>query len=304
MTKLAELQTRHAKILRTFNQVESVLSPIHTGTGKKDCITIWAENIERLAKQSDLLSNDFCTIKVTSEKVGQPGQGNQRTLYKIDLTGENFGYSFAPESLPGLMKAIEKSFKEAESFTKKAIKEDLSKGRVNIPAPEPMPEKPVKNEIKAIAPAPEKLITAVNKLKKDKTISVKKQYNSYICDMGKTVILQIENKYIDQIKAGKKTEDYRSISAFNTKLLCDNVKENDLKKGEAFVQAGKQFYRPKTSIERVRFVNGYKTDRKELTCEIKGIYIDKFLDKIPDGMKPGAVMFTIELGKIVELKNF
>ncbi len=123
--------------------------------------------------------------------------------------------------------------------------------------------------------------------------------------MGKTVILQIEGKFIDQIKAGKKTEDYRSISAFNTKLLCDNVKETDLKKDiDQFIQAGKQFYRPKTSFKQVRFLNGYKTDRKELTCELKGIYIDKFLEKIPDGVKPGAVMFTLELGKIVELKNF
>lgn len=122
--------------------------------------------------------------------------------------------------------------------------------------------------------------------------------------MKDTVILQIEKKYIDQIAAGEKTEDYRTISAFNTKLLCDSITEAELKPGEPYISVNKSIFRPKTNLKKVTFVNGYKTDRKELTAEIKGIYIDKFIDKLPDGMKPGAVKFTLELGKIVELKNF
>lgn len=40
METLEKIQTRHKAILRTFNQVESILAPIHIGTGKNDCIDI------------------------------------------------------------------------------------------------------------------------------------------------------------------------------------------------------------------------------------------------------------------------
>lgn len=120
----------------------------------------------------------------------------------------------------------------------------------------------------------------------------------------KTVNFQIEGKYIDQIKAGTKVEDYRSISEANVKKLCEKVDKKDIKPEDHFVKHFKETWRTKKDITHVRFFNGYKTDRKELLLELNNIEIVKFIEKIPDGMKPGTICFVLTLGQIVVSKNF
>ena len=152
------------------------------------------------------------------------------------------------------------------------------------------------------------LIIAPALLKKDSKKEPKSSNKEYICSnshfrggyiMKDTVILQIEKKYIDQIAAGEKTEDYRTISAFNTKLLCDSITEAELKPGEPYISVNKSIFRPKTNLK-VAFVNGYKTDAK-INRRNQGIYIDKFIDKLPQAAWQQSNL--LELG-IVELKTF
>jgi hypothetical protein len=294
MTNLAELQTRHRAILKTFNQVESVLAPIHTGTGKNDCVNILPDNIERLAKQSDFLSSDFCSIKVVSEQIKSGSEFE--TQHKINITGESFSYIFAPESLPGLMKAIKKSFKEAESFTKKAVKQNLSKGRVNIPAPEQVPEKAPKNENKPVPLAAEKLITVPAVLKIDKTNSVKKQFNVYICDNSNNesdmLALQIKRKEFELIKAGTKKTEWRTPSKFNKRRLLS-------------VNADGKFTR-NTSIKELKFINGRTKDAPTLIAEVTEIIPVKFQRDVyipEDDFRghQGECAIAIKLGKIKQV---
>lgn len=99
--------------------------------------------------------------------------------------------------------------------------------------------------------------------------------------------LQIERKYFDQILSGEKKKEYRAISDYNIRLLCDcDIKDN--------------LYYTRRDITHVRFVNGYKKDRAVMVVEVKGIFHEEFIDFIPDGMKRGDQALTIELGDIVE----
>lgn len=114
----------------------------------------------------------------------------------------------------------------------------------------------------------------------------------------KTVTFQIIGKYLDQIRAGTKVEEYRSLSEHNTKLLCELIDKNDLKPGEHYVTHFEEFWRVKKDITHVRFFNGYRTDRKKLLCELKKVEINEFIKFIPDEMKPGTICFTLTLGKV------
>ena len=152
------------------------------------------------------------------------------------------------------------------------------------------------------------LINNVNLMKKSSITLPNDNKKVYICSSMnemKTVNFQIEGKYIDQIKSGTKTEDYRSVSVFNTHLLCEKIEQKDLTEREQHVVVGKkETWRLKKDLTHVRFVNGYRSIRKELTCEIKGMNIDNFVKNMPDGVTPGCICFTIELGQIIESKNF
>jgi len=76
MTTLTETKVRQNAILMALNHVESILQPFHTGQGKNDVINILPVNIERLAINSDLISNNFCSVRVTNKEF-QPGKPKQ-----------------------------------------------------------------------------------------------------------------------------------------------------------------------------------------------------------------------------------
>lgn len=102
----------------------------------------------------------------------------------------------------------------------------------------------------------------------------------------KQVDLQIKMKYLEQIVNGAKVEDYRTLSRYNMGLLT-------------------HFTKPKTwairhDITHVRFVSGFRAERKFAICEIEGIFAEQFVNFIPEGMKPGTKALTIKIRRVLE----
>lgn len=151
MTTLTETTARQSAILMAINQVESILAPIHTGQGKNDQINILPFNLERLARHSDILSNDFISIRVVKEPAPEPKAEN----YHVEIAGDKFGYIFSANNICSVKKQLEKSFKAVESFTKKA-----AKGQPARPTESPAPAR-------AINQVPETLTIDSKLLKKD-----------------------------------------------------------------------------------------------------------------------------------------
>ena len=120
----------------------------------------------------------------------------------------------------------------------------------------------------------------------------------------KTVTFQIKGEYIDQIKAGSKIEEYRNLSEHNTKLLCDKIDKKELQAGDHYFTQNEKIWRVKKNLTHLKLLNGYRSDRKELLIELKGVEINEFIDFLPEGMKPGTICFTLFLGQIVTSKNF
>ena len=111
--------------------------------------------------------------------------------------------------------------------------------------------------------------------------------------------LQIERKYLDQIIAGTKPEEYRSISDYNIHLLCEQVKKEDLGPDDHYLtNEDSEFWRPRTDIKRLRLLNGYRKDRQILTVEAGKIEIVQF-ETEKYGFKPGTICFAIKLGQII-----
>lgn len=315
METLERIQTRHKAILMTFNQVESILAPIHTGVGKYDNIIITPFNLERLAKHSDLLSSEFCGVKVIEEQKERRFAANYKpsfeTIYKVNIEDENLSYTFIPELICDVKNRVEKSFRAAEAMTKKVIKPQPRAREREYIYPDAGPiigftkarKKALINKYKKA----EMSINNINLLINDNKTLQSDSKKNYICssiDEMKTVNFQIEGKYIDQIKAGTKGEEYRAINPVNAKKLCDHIDKKDLQPGEQFVTHNKEIWRLKKELTHVRLFNGYKTDRKELLIELKGLELNKYTKVIPDGMKPGTICFTLILGQIVVSKNF
>lgn len=305
METLEKVQTKQKAILMAINQVQAILGPVRTGLQKSNEFQVAGipeNNIERLALQSDFISNDFVKISVINKPDNlhgwHPCHRPDEQIIKIE--GENFGYAFAPYTICEIKKQVEKSFKAVGSFTKKANTKHLPKVKQLA-----QPFKIAKIEpIKAL----DLSITDNKMLKNNNKTMTEDSKKSYICnsinDELKTVNFQLEGKYIEQIHAGAKIEDYRAINPVNAKKLCDHIKKEELGPDDHYVTHFKEIWRVKTDLTHVRFFNGYKTDRKELLCELKKIEVNTFRKYIPEGMKPGTSCFTLFLGQIVVSKNF
>jgi hypothetical protein len=114
----------------------------------------------------------------------------------------------------------------------------------------------------------------------------------------KTVTFQKKGKYLDLIITGAKVEDYRAISALNSKLLCDHIDKTELKPGEQYVTHGCDIWRIKKDLTHVLFINGYQPDRKKLLCELKAIELNQFANQVPEGIVAGSFAITLILGRI------
>lgn len=102
----------------------------------------------------------------------------------------------------------------------------------------------------------------------------------------KTPILIIKEQYFNEILAGTKKEEYRSLSDHYFKMFWNKGKDG--------------VYDQKKKIDKIILAVGYRKDRKTALVEVKGIFIDRFIDFIPAGMNKGDECFTIELGKVLE----
>lgn len=102
-------------------------------------------------------------------------------------------------------------------------------------------------------------------------------------------LLIINNENFDEIIEGKKKEEYRSLSEHYFKMFMNKAKDG--------------VYEGKKKINKIKLAVGYRKDRRTATLEVKGIFIDRFEEFIPEGLKSGDECFTIELGKVLE-KNF
>lgn len=103
---------------------------------------------------------------------------------------------------------------------------------------------------------------------------------------GKQIDLLTTEPNLREIVSGKKTEDYRNLTRFNINLLIDRDSDTELD--------------PRKDISHVRFVTGYGEKMKYALCEINGIFLDEFINFVPEGMKPGTTALTIEIRQIVE----
>lgn len=105
----------------------------------------------------------------------------------------------------------------------------------------------------------------------------------------KIPLLIINEENFNEILEGKKKEEYRSLSDHYFKMFMIKAKDG--------------VYDTKKKISKITLAVGYRKDRKTALVEVKGIYIDRFEDFVPEGLNKGDECFTIELGKVLE-KNF
>jgi len=106
---------------------------------------------------------------------------------------------------------------------------------------------------------------------------------------GKQIDLQTKKKDLEKIASGEKVEDYRAISRYNIKLLTTIAE----------IKGKKAFYDCRKDITHVRFVNGRGDKLKFAVCEISGIFTEKFVKFVPEGMKPGTKALTIYIRRVV-----
>ncbi|MHB1178670.1 MAG: hypothetical protein ACYCZO_10105 [Daejeonella sp.] len=104
----------------------------------------------------------------------------------------------------------------------------------------------------------------------------------------KPLTLTIDQVNFNEIIAGTKKEEYRSLSDFYISRFC--IVKNGNVVGVKPIKA-------------VRLAVGYARDRKWAIIEIKGIFIDTFEKGNKQGFDEGFECFTLELGNILE-KNF
>ena len=102
--------------------------------------------------------------------------------------------------------------------------------------------------------------------------------------MLKPITLIIVQSEFDQIIAGTKKEEYRSLSEYYISRFCNF-------KGDEFIGM--------KDFKSIILAVGYSKARKWAEIEVKGIFIDRFENFIPEGFKKGDECFTIELGKVL-----
>jgi hypothetical protein len=95
------------------------------------------------------------------------------------------------------------------------------------------------------------------------------------------VDLIIKKEWFDKIFTGEKKEEYRQPSIFNNRLL--GFKDTNGK------------YSPRTDITHIRFLNGFRKDRKYMIVECAKIRAEKKIEN-----ETTFIRIVIELGKVVE----
>jgi len=102
----------------------------------------------------------------------------------------------------------------------------------------------------------------------------------------KIPVLIINEENFNEILEGKKKEEYRSLSEHYFRMFMIKAKDG--------------VYDKKKKINKIILAVGYRKDRKTALIEVKGIFIDRFENFVPEGLQKGDECFTIELGKVLE----
>ena len=339
METLEMTQKKHHAILQTIRQVESMLQPVFTGLDPKSKTLpgIPLANIERLAKHSDLLSNDFCSVKVENKHF-EPIRGERKAKDSqvVSIEGENFGYSFEPHMVYEIQKRLNTKFKQAETAVKQAIK---AARQMKAPAPAKEPVKQAKKgKTEAFNPVRktrEDLKPAIKADKQTETQAIKTtprpslttKLNTFISRvktrLGPKLLInkpaRLKNKSVTETPKNKYTyicamhdnskypviinliikKKYfdQILSGEKTKEYRAPSKYNDRLLGFKDTN-GK--YSPRKDITHIRFINGYRANSPMLVAECKEIGCYTFVNEIPDGLKKGDISIEIVLGKVVE----
>lgn len=116
-------------------------------------------------------------------------------------------------------------------------------------------------------------------------------------------ILIMNTESFNEILSGHKKHEYRDPSKFYKRMFC--VKEGNYHTDlidRIFKKRKKNLiFKP---IKAVWLALGYRKDRKMMKVEVKDIHIDKFKSNAPENFRRGDVSFVLDLGSILEKKNF
>ncbi|QQT43380.1 Uncharacterised protein [Sphingobacterium multivorum] len=102
----------------------------------------------------------------------------------------------------------------------------------------------------------------------------------------KTPILIIKEEYFNEILAGNKKEEYRSLSEHYFKMFSTKNEQGE--------------YAHLKDIKEIILAVGYSANRKTMRIQLKDIYIVEFWNDIPEGFQKGDECFVLELGEVLE----
>lgn len=101
--------------------------------------------------------------------------------------------------------------------------------------------------------------------------------------------LQIKREYLNAILSGEKTEEFRECTDANLKKFCNLDAEGNA-----------ESIKP---IQRIRFFNGYETNRPMAIVEVNALTLDPYEDVDPDAAEQEDCIFVFKLGSILERAN-
>lgn len=107
--------------------------------------------------------------------------------------------------------------------------------------------------------------------------------------MKDVLTLIIDQTNFNEVMSGQKKEEYRSLSEYYINRFCN-----------FHIVESKEEFKGIKPIKFIKLAVGYSKARKWAIFEVKGIFIDKFENFIPEGFAKGDECFTIELGKVMK----
>ena len=89
--------------------------------------------------------------------------------------------------------------------------------------------------------------------------------------------------WFEEVYSGRKKEEYRQPSEYNLRLMCE------------FKNGLPVDFKP---FKIVRFRKGYTNIYADF--DINGMFLDRFMNEIPEGFNKGDEVITIELGNMID----
>ena len=99
--------------------------------------------------------------------------------------------------------------------------------------------------------------------------------------------LNVKSKWFNMILKEEKTEEYRIIKPYWSRIFSSNIKIKN------------NFFNPTDVI--ICFSNGYSKNRKQMFIECKGLYVNE--GKVEWGAIFGEQHYVLKLGNILKKNN-